>query len=420
MFLCAEEDRDIDKDSVPGFGSRAGSTAVHGPTELRTASARLGGIGLELRSRYVWILQPLAFAAAIRILVLVAGDASEWVMDRATFPGVVAIWSRADAVWYVGIARDGYMFWFAKHLSANFFPLYPLTIRIIQPFIGLFVHSESYLVAGMAISWAAFLAASVLLFRLVWDRFGRQTAYLAVLLLGIFPFSFYYGAAYTESLYLACALLAFLGIERGNWWLAGIGALLAGATRPTGLIVGLVVGIAYLLDWIRSRHHLRWDLLALGLAPLGAAAFALYCWFYFGNPLAYMQASAEGWGGHLQLSAVVYMITLLTHPVDWTHTDPLFLTYAVLIVTFPAVLYPIYRLLGASYLVFSLLSSLAPLLDFPGINSTGRYLSVIFPAFIVLAYALQGRPVSRGITIAVFTLLLTFCVFGFVAGYGFY
>jgi len=53
-------------------------------------------------------------------------------------------------------------------------------------------------------------------------------------LLAAFPFAYFFGALYTESLFLLLALLAFYAIERQKWGLAACMAFVAGATRPTG------------------------------------------------------------------------------------------------------------------------------------------------------------------------------------------
>jgi hypothetical protein len=403
--------------------SRSAPKAMSGPTQIAIIAARLESITRSLRLRYGWTLRPLALGAALRLLVFaaaVAGTLLIGLAGGARFPGMLEIWLRKDAYWYTQIAIHGYYYGRGVPLTANFFPLYPMSISIVQHMTVLFFGANSYLTAGMLVSSVAFLAACVLLFRLVSDRFGDQTAYLAVLLLGLFPFSFYFSAPYTEALYVACAILAFLGIDRRNWWLAGTGALLAGAARPTGLIVGLAVVVAYFVDWLRTRHRLRWDILSLGLVPLGVVAFAIYCWIHFGNPFAYVVASSSFvWQEHLQTAGIQYLISVLIHPNSWISGSLLDFIYALLILSVLAACYPIYRLLGLSYAVFTFLSCVAPILEFSSIKSTGRYMSVIFPVFIVLAYALQKRPVLRDMTIIAFTLLLAVCVTGFAGGYGF-
>jgi hypothetical protein len=402
--------------------SRTATKAISEPTEIAIIGARLESISRSLRLRYGWTLRPLALGAALRLLVFaaaVAGTQLIGLAGGARFPGMLEIWLRKDAHWYTNITIHGYYSARGLPLTANFFPLYPLSASIVQHVTGLFLGSNSYLAASLVVSWLAFLAACVLLFRLVSDRFGDQTAYLSVLLLGLFPFSFYFGAPYSEALYVACAILAFLGIDRHNWWLAGTGAMLAGATRPTGIIVGLAVVVAYFVDWLRTRQRLRWDLLSLGLVPLGAAAFAIYCWIHFGNPLAYVVASSQGWQEHLQTAGIRFLIGILIHPHLWIHGSLLDFIYALLILCVLAACYPIYRLLGPSYMIFTLLSCVAPILEFSSIKSTGRYISVIFPVFIVLAYALRKRPALRDMAIIAATLLLAVCATGFAGGYGF-
>jgi Gpi18-like mannosyltransferase len=63
---------------------------------------------------------------------------------------------------------------------------------------------------------------------------------LAVL---IYPFSFYLTAAYTEGLFLTFAILCLLFARQGRWRLAAVMALLAGATRPTGVAL-ICIGVA--------------------------------------------------------------------------------------------------------------------------------------------------------------------------------
>ena len=295
-------------------------SALPAQTELAHSLAKLENWSRHWRWRYGWTIRPLTLAVAIRLLVFAAGVAGVR-MDTHAFSSVLTIWLQKDANWYVNIASKGYYVQNGIPLTANFFPLYPLSISILQRVTGLFMKTDSYLLAGMLVSWAAFLGACVVLFRLVADRFGDRTAYLSVLLLGIFPFSFFFGAPYAESLYLLCVVVAFLGIERGNWWL------------------------------------------------------------HFGDPLAYSKAAAIGWHGHFQIGAVLEVGHFLRHPQMWLQTQGNFITfiYVFLVVVFLALSYPIYRLLGASYLVFSVLSCIAPLIEFSEIKSTGRYLSVIFP-----------------------------------------
>ena len=88
------------------------------------------------------------------------------------------------------------------------------------------------------------LAAVLLFARWVWQRLPRRSAILAIAVLLVYPYSFFlYGAMYADSLFLLCAIGAFVLLER-RWYLAaGLVGALATAGRPVGVAVvaGLVV-----------------------------------------------------------------------------------------------------------------------------------------------------------------------------------
>jgi hypothetical protein len=261
------------------------------------------------------------------------------------------------------------------------------------------------------------------LYRLTLGHFGRTVAIGTVVLLAVFPFSLYFGAAYTESIYFVMVVWAFVAIEREQWWIAGALAGIACASRPPGLLIGACVALAYALDWLRTRHPLRLDILALALTPLGTLAYMLYCWVRWGDPLAYVKASEAGWnGGHLQLNGLRFIAHVLRHPLAWIGTrdsNHLLDMFAILLMLGFLALTPlVLRLLGPTYAFFAVASILAPILDFSNVNSLGRYLSVVFPVFMVIAYLLRGRPRLLGGLSAVSAILLILFATYFVAGYG--
>jgi hypothetical protein len=333
----------------------------------------------------------------------------------------LAIWNRWDAVWYVGIAQNGYYFSPVDQSSANFFPLLPGLMWLLGQPLSLLDPTHSYVAAGMLISWAAFLGAAVALYRLALDRFDAATAYGAVLLLAVYPFGYFFGAPYTEALFLLLVLLTFLAIERRLWWHAAFPALLASATRSPGLLLWPCLGLAFALDWRQSGHRLDWrtarDALSLALPPLGTVAYMAYCWWQFDAPLAYITTSEVGWRrGHLRLDGLLQGAQLLLSPWDWLWGGDLkpllFGLFAVGAAVFLASLPAIWRLLGPVYALFAAASILVPILTTDQMVSEGRYLSVVFPTFLVAAYALRERPRARdalvlalAVGLALFTIL---------------
>lgn len=208
--------------------------------------------------------------------------------------------ARWDAVWYLTIANRGYDG--ADSPRHAFFPLYPLLSRGLGELGG--GGEAAVLVAAYGVALAAFLAALVLLYRLTALELGRRAAWPALLLLCVFPASFFFGAPYSESLFLLCSVGAFYAARTGSWAWAGVAAAGASATRSAGILLLLPLAVMYLygpradagatpaggssrLGGFAPRYPLRPSALWLLLAPAGLAGYALYLGLTYGDPLSF-------------------------------------------------------------------------------------------------------------------------------------
>ncbi|HWV87484.1 MAG TPA: mannosyltransferase family protein [Capillimicrobium sp.] len=202
-----------------------------------------------------------------RLLVWVAGVGAVWVWglsDRA--PGfdpagvtggpLFAPAARWDAVWYLVIARHGYV----DDPSAAFFPLYPLLLRGLGGSVA----------AGILLSCACLLVALAVLRELTALELGDEAARWTVLMLAFSPMAFFLSAVYSESLFLALTAGAVLAVRRERWAWAGVLGMLAAATRSTGVLI--LVALVMLAFAGRARPRAR-DLAWLALVPAGLAAF---------------------------------------------------------------------------------------------------------------------------------------------------
>lgn len=351
----------------------------------------------EPLARWNWMLPPLIIAFGIRLAVFLMGDIGAKLILGNAFAGNFATWHRFDAGFYIKIAAYGYVTPDPVHREANFFPLFPMAMSFVGHLVALVYPHDPFNIGGIIVSWLSFAAACVVLYRLVRDRFDEATALGSVLLLATFPFGFYFGIAYSEALYVLVTLLAFLGIERRNWALAAIGAMLAGACRPPGLIVGGCVVVAYGLDWWQSRHGWRRDVFWLLLTPAGTLAYLLFCWVALGNPLAYKVASQQGWhasklnAGNIQ--AAWHLFVGFSGPADYNVR--LYRIYFLLVMLFLLAMVLVWRWLGPVYVLYSVPSIIAPVITLPHPTSLGRYLSVVFPVFIVAAMLVSKHPPLR-------------------------
>ena len=339
--------------------------------------------------------------------------------DRLTAPFgyfgnlLVSPFARWDSEWYLAVAKWGY----GPQTSGvalnppgglprmNFFPLYPLLIRI-----GGFV-LRSDLVAGILISLVAFGIALALLYRLVALDFTQEVAEVTVLLVAFCPMAFFFSAIYTESLFLALSLGAIYLARRQRWVWAGVLGALAAATRVEGVL--LVVPLA-MLAW-PQRRSLRWRALALALVPLGLLAYLSYLGIRYGQftaPLrtqslfwmhrrtwpfgAAWKGAKLAWDGLRQLilgpQHVPTLVPLYTGGPSFSATQDIY-NFLFLLLVAALFVYGLRRLPPA-YSAYTLLSVAIPLSDpvVPSpLGSFPRYAMVAFPLFICAAQVVVKR-----------------------------
>jgi hypothetical protein len=136
-----------------------------------------------------------------------------------------------DAGWYRGIAQHGYGFGGAAagpHEALRFFPLLPAVARALG----------SSSVAMVVVVWASALVLGALVHRLVLtEGKGEHLARLACWCVAVFPSAFVLVMGYAEALAMALAVGVFIALRaRRWWWAAGLGVL-AGLSRPLGVLL---------------------------------------------------------------------------------------------------------------------------------------------------------------------------------------
>jgi hypothetical protein len=322
--------------------------------------------------------------------------------------------ARWDAIWYLSIAGTGYN---GIRPRAAFFPLYPLLVRAVGELGGAL--PGALLVASFVVSLAAFAGALVLLYRLVELELGPSFAAPTLVLLALFPASFFFGAPYSESLFLLVSVGAFYAARTGRWAWAGALTAAASATRSSGIL--LIVPLAVIYLWgpredrpgEAPRYRLRGDAAWLLLAPLGLAAYAGYLWFSHGDPVSFMDVQT-GWFRHFAgpaagiwdgvlagFNGAKLLVSASQHHRLLPGGDPLqqaslnlmllgFLAFAIV-----ATVGTLRRLPPAygSYVVVSLLFPLSYPVAGQPLMSLPRFISVLFPLFMWVALVAQRRKV---------------------------
>ena len=328
----------------------------------------------------------------------------------------VDVWARWDSSWFLRIAEHGYS---DPSFTPAFAPLYPWLVGGLGR-----VLAGHYVLAGVLVSLLACAVSFVLLYRLAEEKLGAEAARRAVLYLALFPMALFLGAVYSESLYLALSIGAFLLAERGR--LAGAAALagLAGLTRMAG--IALLPALA-IFAW-RSRNRPR-ALASLALAPALWLVYPLVLSLDIGKPLAFLDAQEQGWqrelspfgplaglwkgtsaGWHAVREIVTgsggyYSALDGTTPLRAAGLDLQQLAFLVLFVALTAVAW---RRVGAAYGVYAAAALALPLAspaaDYP-LLSLPRFGLAIFPLFLALA-TLGARPRTHAVIVGASAMLL--------------
>jgi Mannosyltransferase (PIG-V) len=355
----------------------------------------------------------LAFAPwlATRLGVLVAGYAAARVIGYDPPPVERAVWressnlllnlpARWDAFWYLDIARHGYQ-WdprVAYQQNVVFFPAYPSLIAAASWLTG-----AAPLMAGLALSLVAFYGALVYLRRLAALDLDEAAVTRAVWLVALYPFALFFGAVYTESLFLLALTGAFWHARQRQWARAAVFGLIGGLARPNGCMMALPLALLAILpagagDERRSwPRRISWPGMAAAVAPLlGALLYSAYLGMALGEPLAWVKGQAA-WG--------TLWHRAMNFDPRWPIPPPALVSTSVLRIgdlaaTAFAVagIWPIWKRFGAPYAVLVAVSILPPLITH-GAVSMGRFTAVQFPLFFWIAAGPSARRMP-GFTIA--------------------
>lgn len=359
---------------------------------------RIGSWFSATDNRWLWV-PALAFLVT-RLGIVAIAALSVSLIPESTTPTpyhlrgqenvlVDLLGSRWDTGFYISIATEGYRYEGVPLPSVAFFPLLPLLMRLLGGLTG------DVVPAGILISNVALLAAMMLLYRLTDEQFGSSTASRAVWYTLIFPMSFFGSAIYTESLFLLCAIGAFYAARRGHWAIAALLGVCLTMTR----LVGIIIAPVLLVEWLMQRRRAGTPipqfraLSAAFLAPLGLLIYMVYLRQTFGDPLAFVHASAA-WARVPQ--PVPQLINELLHASggpnvlnDWIDLLAVaaFLVLGIVLLTEERWSEGLFVVLGA---LIPLSSGL--------LMSQRRYMWILFPAFILLARWGHRPWVDRTIT----------------------
>lgn len=373
---------------------------------------------------YYWLTRPMMAFLITRLIVFLGAYLAE-----IAIPGVVKdgfyhinpnnvwldVWARWDSAFYIRIVEDGYWFVLGQQSAVAFFPLYPLLMSFLAPFVGT-------LAAGVIVSNSLLLGALIFLYKLTELEFNDSAvASRAVLYIAAFPTAFFFTAVYTESTFLFFTVSTMYFARKQMWAWAGLFGLLCASSRIVGIVIWGVVGLEWLRahGWTLGTIHKRqawvnlfkalktdWlNLAAICIIPLGLITYMVFLKIQFNDPIAF-STTQSAWGREMIGPFAVIWQDLaslsggdfLKGDIWWHVILDLSAYFGVLFIAVA-----IWKRLGASYALYCIISIVIP--SFSGTSSLSRYALVIFPAFMMLGYWGRRQWLDRAVVIT-FSVLL--------------
>ena len=274
--------------AVPDDSAVSANSAVPADSDSGGSSPS----GHRLRWFLTLSLRPVLIYLASRAGMLLVAEATSSTAHQR-LPTSLTVW---DSYWYLSIAQGGYV----RHIppgvgnpaqsNLGFFPLIPLLTRATHE-----VTRFGFPVSGLIVTFLLGLAASVAVWWMLRDVFGRSGADRGTALVFFSPGALVLSLVYTEAatiLMVACVLLA---LRRERWVVAGLCAAVASTSDPVGAAAFVPCAVAAV---VAIRATRTWKALwAPALAPLGIGVFFAYLWAHTGSPSAYFDAQRAGWQG---------------------------------------------------------------------------------------------------------------------------
>ncbi len=362
--------------------------------ETVTASDILDVVGWALFIRFFFYL------LSVYILPL---------FDVGEVSNLPTMWGNWDGSHYINLAKLGYENFTedGEHLFVVFFPLYPWLIRIVHLIIPDYYHC-AYIVTNVC-----FVAGCCFFYALVANEYTKKIAFRAVLLLSLFPVSFFFGAVRTESLFFLTSAACLYYIRKHQFPAAGIWGALAALSRMQGLLLVIPAAVEVLVFYKpftmlkEKRFRDFWKLcyqkvLFIAVMGVGTLIYLGVNYKATGNPFQFLIYQKEHW-----FQGSTYFTNTLRTMWEQIGSDPVTnrtLWIPQLAIFAFALIILIYGLRRVSvthsayFFVYFLMnySITWPL-------STARYMTCALPMFMVLAMGSHKHPLIYKALLVIFT-----------------
>jgi len=197
--------------------------------------------------------------------------------DKHMFPSIWAWW---DGGIIHDIAVSGYndQSNINNPIRTAFFPLYPFLVRFLSIYILKDIFLSQFIVSSLAM-----YGALIYLYKLVRIDYSKEIALKSVFFTLIFPFSLFFNAGYTESLFLFLLIASYYYFRKESYLPAGIFGFFSSLTRFFGIFLFIVFIYEYLRKINFNIRKIKLNILNFLLIPLGTFTFFLYLQYKFND-----------------------------------------------------------------------------------------------------------------------------------------
>lgn len=318
-----------------------------------------------------------------------------------TFSDFLSNWNRWDSPHYIEIASNGYADHVedGKHLFLVFFPLYPWLLRIVHVFI------RNWEAACLVLSSLSYAVGCCFFYATLSEEYSKSIAYKTIVLLSVFPFSFFFGAMMTESLFFCTMAMGFYFIKKHNWLAVGLTGILCALCRVQGVIIMGVAGVEFLITYPFFTMYREKRLkeffkqvftkgIFLLLAPIGNLIYFYINYKVEGNPFQFSIYQSEHWYHNTTYftNCLNEIVTFLTNgETPNSSIMSIWLPQLILFVLTIILLFYGMKRHPLKYTAFLFVYTMINY-SVTYLISGGRYMSCAFPLFIILGELLDRHP----------------------------
>lgn len=328
----------------------------------------------------------IALVSKLLILSMVGTLIYIFFNPRGVNLDILQLWNVWDAPHYISVASAGYQKLGDEANFIIYLPLFSLTISLLKS-----IFHTSYLISGYISSFISSVLLAIMLYKLTLIDYSKKYAIMTVLMLFIFPTSFFLHIPYTEALFILLTVSSFYFVRKQHYGLSFICIGLATATKIVGLALIPAIFAEILIfdkqNFNNKDTYNKLGILIFGLlvSLCGFLIYLLINYYLWGNFFYFTIIQKQHW--YESFSPFGQGLIAAYKSLFWrSGLDKIMLGYGQILAFIFGLVMSVYVLLRVriSYGLFMLIN-LGFFYSMSFWICMMRYILTLFPMYIVLA-----------------------------------